>query len=80
MHEILDTISKDPDFKSQLEKLDKDEKEAVNTYIFELSEKLEKIIDNYSKIVEDPEQSKLLIETLNNVFNTGGSEVWPDKD
>jgi mRNA-degrading endonuclease RelE of RelBE toxin-antitoxin system len=62
MHEILDTISKDPDFKSQLEKLDKDEKEAVNTYIFELSEKLEKIIDNYSKIVEDPEQSKLLIE------------------
>ena len=79
MHEVLDLISKDPRFKDQLAELNKDEQELVNTYIFELSAKVEKLINISNEIMSDPEKSQILLESLNKVFETGGSEVWPEE-
>jgi len=79
MHEVLDLISKDSIFKNQLAELDKDEQELVNTYIFELSEKVEKLINIHGEIMSDPEKSQILIDSLNKIFETGGAEVWQDK-
>jgi len=79
MHEVLDLISKDPIFKDQLAELDKDEQELVNTYIFELSEKVEKLINISNEIMADPERSQILLDSLDRIFETGGSEVWPEE-
>ena len=80
MNEIFNLINRDSSFKELFSHLEGDEKELVKNYVSELSEKVEKIINIYNNAALDPEKTKVLRETLEDIFKTEEEKTCQEED